>query len=215
MDPITMAALMQASGSAANLLFGKNPANEAMKYAGKVGETVSPYYKPYIGAGQRSLNTLEQQYNQLINNPQAIMQMLGGSFEQSPGYQFQYDQAMNASNNASAAGGMLGSPAHQQQSATLATNLANQDYYNYLGHMQNLYGTGLEGYQGLNAMGYNASDALAGYLAQELMAQAGIAAKAAQYRNQSIGGLFGGLAGLGSSFLSPVESALDPITGLF
>lgn len=178
-----------------------NPSEAAMGYSSQVPGTVTPYYQPYIDTGLRSQGTLENQFNQLVNNPGAKYNEMGAGFEQSPGYEWQYNNAMNASNNANAAGGMLGSPAHQQQSATLAQGLASQDWWNYMDNLMGLYGQGLSGLSGLNQMGYNASDSLAGLLAQNLMNQAGLAATSAQQQNSSMGGLIGGATqAIGSFF---------------
>jgi hypothetical protein len=50
-------------------------------------------------------------------------------------------------------------------------------------------------------MGYGASDALAGMLAQNLMNQAALAAAAAQQQNSAAGGLVGGVtSAVGSLF---------------
>ena len=152
-----------------------NPATAAMPYMQQIPGVLQQYYSPYANAGQGSLNTLMQQYNTLLNNPQAIMQMAGSGYQQSPGYQYQYDQAMNAQNSAAASGGMLGTPYHQENAATTANDLANQDYEQYLNQTLGLYGKGLEGEQGLNQMGYNASNELATGLATNLGNEGGMA----------------------------------------
>lgn len=184
---------MSILGSLINFGGSSNPYDAAMGYSEELPGTITPYYQPYIDTGLRSMSTLEQQFNALLNNPAAMQQMLGQGFQQSPGYQFQYDQAMNASNNASAAGGMLGSPSHQQQSSQMATNLANQDYYNYYDNNADLYGMGLQGHGQLNQMGYGASNQLAQMLAQNLMNQAAMAAGSAQHENSMLSDLTGGL----------------------
>jgi hypothetical protein len=152
-----------------------NPANAAMPYLQQVPDTITPYYQPYIDAGTQSLGTLQDQYNTLLTNPQAIMQMLGGSYQQSPGYQYDYNQSQNAAMNAAAAGGYVGTPANQNEAANAAYGVSNQDYWNYVNHMTGLYNTGLEGEQGLNQMGYGASNSLAQALGQNLNTEAGLA----------------------------------------
>ncbi len=169
-----------------------NPADAAMQQSDKLQSTIAPYYDPWINAGRTALPTVMGQYSQLINDPASIYNMLGAGFESSPGYQYNYDQSMNGINQAAAAGGMLGSPSHQQQAGTQASALANQDYYNYMGGMQNLYGTGLSGMQGINQMGYNASDAMGSMLGQNIMNQAMLAAMMSKQQNSSMGGLLGG-----------------------
>jgi hypothetical protein len=163
----------------------KNPANEAMPYLDKIPETIKPYYDPYINAGNTSLNSLMQQYQALLSNPGSIMNMAGAGFQQSPGYQFQMDQAMLGGNNAAAAGGMLGTNTHQFNNQSTASGLANQDYYNYLSHALGLYGQGLQGTQGVAQMGYGASNELANSLGNNLMNQGGMAYAGQANQNQA------------------------------
>jgi hypothetical protein len=152
-----------------------NPANAAMPYLQQVPGTITPYYQPYINSGNQALSTLMQQFQTLLTNPQAIMQMAGSGYQQSPGYQYQYNQDMNAANSAAASGGMLGTPYHQENAASMANNLSNQDYEQYLNQTLDLYHTGLQGEEGINKMGYQASDALASGLATNLNNEGGLA----------------------------------------
>lgn len=179
---------------------GDNPYDAARSSYDKIPGTISPYYNPYIQAGQGALGQLQGQYGSLLNDPSAFYNKMASGYSQSPGFQWQLGQGMNAANNAAAAGGMLGSPQHQQQAATMAEGLANQDFMNYLRSTMGMYGMGLEGMQGLNTMGYGASNELAQSLANALMSQgnlsfAGTAAQN-QQRGQSMGDIFGGLATL-------------------
>jgi hypothetical protein len=185
----------------AGMLFSQdNPYEKASPYFNQIPQVAQQQFNPYIQAGQGALGNLQGQYGQLTNDPGARLNQIGGSFHQSPGYQWQLQQALGASNNASAAGGMLGTPQHQQQNMQVAEGLANQDYYNYLGNALGLYGQGLQGEQGINAMGYGAtgqlSNALTGNLAnQGAMAYANASDKNAQQQSMW-GDVFGGLAGL-------------------
>lgn len=203
---------------------GRDPYKQANKYWGQIPGQTQPYYDPYINAGKNALGQLQgeygnllggrqglqDQYNQLMNDPSGIINKIGGQYQQSPGYQFQMDQAMNAATNAAASGGMAGSPQHQQQAATLASNIANQDYQNYLnqglglfgqglqGNM-GMYGAGLAGMGGLNQMGYGASDQMARIIA-DMLSQQGQGAFAGQAaKNQAKGQMWGNLGGLAGS----------------
>lgn len=178
-----------------------NPAEAASPFFNQIPGTIKPYYDPYISAGKESLGSLMGQYRNLINDPESMLKKVGRGFQQSPGYQYQFNQAMNASNNAAAAGGMLGTPFHQQNSATLANNLANQDYYNYLGNVLGLYDKGLGGMEGINQKGFGASDTLAQALAANLMNQGNLAYAGAEHENAQTGDLFSGvMKGIGSLF---------------
>jgi hypothetical protein len=162
----------------------KNPADAGMKYLNQIPGTITPYYQPYINAGGDALSTLMGQYNSLLNNPGAAMNQMGQSFQQSPGYQFQVNQATNAANNAAASGGMLGTGAHQFNTANMVNNLANQDYYNWLSQTLGLFNQGLAGTQGINQMGYGASNELAQSLGNNLQSQAGMAYQGVANQNQ-------------------------------
>lgn len=173
----------------------QNPANAGMPYLNQI----SQYFQPYWNAGNQALGALQGQYGQLLNNPGAVMNRMGQGFQQSPGYQFQVNQALGAANRAGAAGGMAGSPMEQQNIAGTVNQMANQDYYNYLNHVTGLYGQGLQGEQGIAGMGLNAGEDLA----QALMSQAQMAYSGMANQNQMTGGMFGGIgsmlgAGLGA-----------------
>lgn len=170
-----------------------NPADVAMPYLNKIPGTVKPYYDPYINAGNQSLSSLMGQYGNLINDPGALMNKMASGYQQSPGYQFNYNQGMNAVNNAAAAGGMLGTPSHQMDAGKMASNLANQDYNNYLGNVLGMYKTGLGGMGDVTHLGYGASNDLASILSSNLMNQAGLAFQGQANQNQSSNDLIGAL----------------------
>lgn len=202
-----------------------NPYDAASSSFNQIPGTISPYFSPYINAGRSALPQLQNQfssmmgqypglqnqYSSLINNPGSKYNSIASGYQSSPGYNWSLQQGLSAADNAAAAGGMQGSPQHQQQAATMATGLASQDFQNYLSHVLGLYGTGLQGNQGLlntgisgmqgiNAQGYNASDSLAGSLANNLMNQGNLAYSGAAAQNQSrgteMGDIMGGLGTL-------------------
>ncbi len=180
-------------------LFGgaQDPSKGAMKYLNKIPGMAQNAYNPYIQAGQNQLPGLEDQYSQLMNDPGARMNQIGSGYQESPGYQFAVQQALQGSGNAAAAGGMAGSPQHEQQNMTLANNLANQDYNQYMQNALGLYGEGLQGSQGLYNTGYNASNQLADMLANTYGSQANLSYAGAANKNAANSGFWGGLMGLG------------------
>jgi hypothetical protein len=184
-------------------LFGmgqKNPSDAAMGYYNQVPGTLKPYYDPYINAGHGALNTLQGQYQNLLGDPGALMNKLSSGYKASPGYQYNVDEATRGANQAAAAGGMVGSPAEQAQLGKSISGMASQDYNSYLSNVLGLYGQGLSGTQGINQMGYNASNELAQSLANSLMNQGNLAYSGQANQNQSQGGgwgsLFGGMGSL-------------------
>lgn len=187
-------------GGLGGFLFGgnKNPADAANKYIGQIPNATSPYYAPWLKAGMGAIPKLEGQYDQLINNPGGKFNDIGQSFHESPGFKFALDQALGASGNASAAGGMAGSPQHSQQNMELATGLANQDYYNYMKGATGLFGQGLEGLQGMSKSGQEAGSSLADQIAQMLSQQGANAFEGAAGKNAANSSLFGNIgSGLG------------------
>lgn len=180
-----------------DFLGGEDPSKKSMKYLNKIPGTVSPYYDPFINAGNEALPTLQNQYGQLTNDPGAKYAELGQGYQSSPGYNFALQQALSASGNAAAAGGMAGSPMHEQQNMDVASNMANRDYDEYMRQVMGLYGTGLEGEQGLYNTGYRASDTLAKMLADNLQSQAGLSYAGTANKNANTMGTMGMLYGGG------------------
>lgn len=212
-------------GSAlASMFMTQNPADAASPWLSQIPDALKQYLSPYINQGQQTFGELNNyinrgntagdmalgQYGALANNPAGVMNQIGGTFHQSPGYNWQVNQALGAANRAAAAGGMAGSPAEQQQIAGTANQLANQDYYNYLGHALGLYGTGLQGLQGISntgasigqniyGSGANAASNLADSLSSYYMSQGNLAYAGAQNQNQNdVGGLGELIDGIGS-----------------
>jgi hypothetical protein len=185
-----------------NAMGYNNPADSAMPYLNGIQGQMGQYYNPYIQMGNNAINPLMQQYSSLMNDPSAKMNQIGASFQQSPGYQFNMNQAMAGSNSAAAAGGMLGTPQNQQQDATLAHNLSNQDYSQYMDRGVGMYNQGLQGMNGMMQTGYNASNQMAQALANSMMSQAGMAYAGANNQNAANQGMLGNLASLAGGISS-------------
>jgi hypothetical protein len=196
MDPITLAMLGSSIGGGLSSLFSSSPASAANKYLNKIPGMMKGYYDPYIQAGQRQLPGLEGQYGQMMNDPGQFINNIGKGYQKSPGFDFALQQALQGAGNAAAAGGMAGSPQHEQQNMGLATNLANQDYNQWLQNALGQHQQGLEGSQGLYNTGSNMSGDLAQSLANLGLTQAGLGFQNQRQQNSSIGDIFGGLGGL-------------------
>lgn len=179
----------------------KNPANEANQYISQIPGQVSPYFQPYIDAGKRSIPSLEEQYNQLLTNPSDKLNQFGQGYQQSPGFQFALQQALGSVNGRAAAAGMAGSPQNNQQDMEVATQLGNQDYYNYLNHVTDLYGKGLSGEQGLYSGGQGSSTNMANSIAQTLAQQGNLAFQGQRQQNQNNNDFWGSLANIAGAFL--------------
>lgn len=161
-----------------------NPADAARPYFDKVPSTLSPYFQPYIDQGQKAGNDAQSQYSRMTSNPADLLSSIGQGYHQSPGFQFKLQQALQGSNNAAAAGGMLGTPAHQQENAGVEEGLANQDYEGWLNHVLGLYGQGVTGEQHTADTGYNASSDYGTSLSNALMNQGMLAERGTEAQNQ-------------------------------
>jgi hypothetical protein len=191
-----------ALGSIFGGMGGRDPYAAAESKMGEIPGMLKGYFDPYLQAGKWALPRLYTQYGQLLTDPGARMAQMGAGFQQSPGYEFQRQQALDAANRAAAAGGMVGTPEEQQQIAQTTGQLANQDYYNYLNHVLGLYQAGLGGTMGLGQMGERAATGLGEDIASVMAAQAQLeAARAAggQQRGAGLGGALGGMLGGGIS----------------
>ena len=173
----------------------QNPANAAMPYYSQINDTNKSILGPYANMGMGMGGMLGGQLSQLMSNPGAMMNSIGSNFHASPGYQFQVQQGLMGSNNAAAAGGMSGSPQNSQQNMSLASSLANQNYYQYLNNATNLYGQGLQGAQGMYGTGAEASNNMAGNISQGLSMQALAAYLGQANQNQNSNSMWGNLMG--------------------
>lgn len=153
-----LSGLGQAVGGLAGL-FGshKDPAKEANKYLSQIPGAMSKYYQPYMQAGSQALGNVQGQYGQLTSDPGAMYNQFASGYQASPGYQYKLQQALGAGSNAAAAGGMLGTPEHQEKNMNIAQGITSQDFEEYMKHIMGLYGKGLEGQQGLETQGYQAN----------------------------------------------------------
>lgn len=163
-----------AAGGIASL-FGNNkknnPANAANDYLNQIPGQTGKYYQPYQDAGREALGHLTNQYGQMSSDPNAVYNQLAGGYKESPGFQHQLQQALGASGNASAAGGMLGTPQHQEQNMQLASDMSSADFEKYLNHVIGLHSEGLSGESDINKMGYGANTEYANMLANVLGTQ--------------------------------------------
>lgn len=209
---MALAGMIPGIASAAGGLFGmfgkknKNPADAANGYLDQIPGQVNPYYQPYMDAGKGALNTLQGQYGNLLNNTGDVYNKLAGGYKESPGYQFALKQALGAGQNSSAAGGMLGTPADQQQQMGIAQDLSSKDFGNYMQNQMGLYGAGLSGMGNINQMGFDASTGYGNMLGSILgqKAQNAFSGQAGmnQGRQQNMNDIFGGIGGAASGYFN-------------
>lgn len=190
-------------GGLASMLFGggQSPMDAANQYMNQMPSAIGQYMDPYMNAGIGAMGNLQGQYGNLMSNPGGMLNQIGSSYHQSPGFQFALKQAMMGANQGAAAGGMAGSPMGQQQNMGIATQLGNQDYYNYLQKALGMYGKGLQGEQDLAGTGMQAGTNMSNVMANQLQEQAAMAYQNQAAQNQAQGSIFGDIgAGLGAFF---------------
>lgn len=135
----------------------KNPADAANSYLDQIPGQMNPYFQPYIDQGRQSGDRLNTQYDQMTQNPGEFFNQISSGYKQSPGYQYKLQQALSAGQNASAAGGQLGTPQDQQQQMGLANDIASKDYEDYINHILGIFGQGQQGQQEFQKQGFGAS----------------------------------------------------------
>lgn len=188
-------------GALGGFLGGGDPTKKANKYLDQIPPELRKYLEPYINAGHGALghlNDISGEYEKMYQDPNAIISRIGSGYQKSPGYDWQLNQGENAITNAAAANGMAGTGQHQQQAGELATNLANQDYQNYLAKALGLYAGGVSGRAGIEQnifdTGAGASGSLAANLAKILEAKAGLSYQNELNKNQQNSDLFSSIA---------------------
>lgn len=177
-------------------LFGGGE-DDASQYLEQIEPMLRENYQPYIDAGQRQGSTMEQQIAMLLNDPSFVMNLVQQGYSKSPGYQFNFDQAMMGANNAAAAGGALGSSGHMYGSQKVASGLASQDFQDYMRNALGLYNTGINSAQNMYNTGFDASKNLSSGLANTYGSQANLAYTAGQNQQN----LFGDIVGIASSLV--------------
>lgn len=146
------------------------------------------------GASQALTNANSSQTNPFsVNNA-------GAGFQASPGYGFALSQAEAAQNNGAAATGNLLSGQQQIGSANVASQLANQNYYQYVGANQSGLGSYLSSALGLGSQATSAGESIlgasSGLANTATNALTGAAESEGQQASAGVNGLIGGIGGL-------------------
>ena len=179
---------MMGAGIGSMMSGWKNPSDSAMGYMDEMPGMISKYLDPYITRGLVPGKTIND---------------IGQDYQQSPGFKFALEQAIQGAGHAAAAGGMAGSPQHEQQNMTLATNLGNQDYNEWLKHALGVYGIGAQ-------TGIAAGEDMASILANK----AKLAYEGQNAENEHSGGMWGSLLGGAGTLLGgPIGGAIGSTVG--
>lgn len=173
----------------------QDAAKEANKYYSQIPGAMKPYYDPYIQAGNASIGPYQQMMQQMMQDPSAFINTMGQNYQKSPGYDWQMKQGQSAIANANAAGGMAGTPQHEQMSAEMSQGLAAKDYNDYMNRIMQGFGMGAQGTGNIFNTGASMSGDLATNLAQALMSQGNLAYSSSNNQNQQSGGQMGSMMG--------------------
>lgn len=166
-----------------NLFGGRNPADAAMPYLNQIPGVGHDAYDPYITAGRQAGQNTQGQYEGLMNDPTGFINKLMESYKPSEGYQFQKGELTKELGNTSAAGGFAGTEYDQMQQGKGIQGLLSQDMQQFLSNALGVYGTGLQGEQGIADKGFQASGSLADILGGSLNQQGGLAFQGQSQQN--------------------------------
>lgn len=188
----------------------KNPADKAQPYLNQIAPMAQQNLNPYISRGTEAGDTAYGEFNKLVQDPTAFLDSLFANYSMSEGFNNRRNEALRTARDAAATGGFSGTYGDQKLQTELADSLLSQDMQQWLNNVLGVYGTGLEGLQGFQNQGFNASTDLTNILGSTLGSQAGLAFQGQSQRNKNkmdllgilgqlggaaIGGMFGGPAG--------------------
>ena len=168
-------------------------------------DTYSTNETPYISTGTNALSGLADADG--LNGATGYQNALA-SFEASPGYQYQVQQGLSAIDNGAASLGTLRSGNTIRAEQTLGSNLANQDFGNYVTRLNALAGLGQTATSALGSAGVSTGAGMASTDASAATAQANITGNATKGVTDAVTGLAGNskVQNALSSLLTPASS---------
>lgn len=184
------------SGNAAKKAAGQEAAaiQQGINFQRQNLQQTQANLQPYIGGGTQALNTLLGFYG-LGPNPQGA-QAGFQQFQNTPFYQFPFQQGMLGVNRALAASGLIGSGAAVKEGAQFASGLASSGLGSYLSGLSGLAGSGQTAATNLGQIG------------------AGVAQNVGQgYMNQGIA-QGAGTVGYSNALSQGFQNAFGPINSL-
>ncbi len=190
-------------------LLGGSPYGDAESGYQNLSDLLRSIYGPYMSAATGMIPGYTSSLSGLTGNPTGLEDSIMSKYSTSPMAQYQTQQATQAGDRAAAAGGVLGTPAMQQQMAGNIQGIVSQDQGQYLQNAIQPYEFGL-GQQGnfINMganMANNFGNQMSGYYGNMAGMDYGQAANRQQDYGQLLSGLiqggaaaFGGPAGAGA-----------------
>jgi hypothetical protein len=117
---------------------------------------LSGNYQPWIDTGNQARGITFDQYQQLMNNPNAVQDKVAAGFNMSPYQNYMENQATKQMNYNAANTGMLGSGAANRALQQELVNMTGGFENDYINRGMQSYGMGLQGMGHLTDMGYQA-----------------------------------------------------------
>lgn len=182
------------AGILADSMFNNDdPAAAANKYLSQIPGVGKQYFNPFIQGGQEAGNILKDQYGRMLD-PTALIDSIMSKYKTSQGAQYEMDKLGKGIGATAAAGGIAGTPIHQQEYGEMADKIMSGDMQQFLQNALGIYGKGIEGEQGFFDTGYDASKQLADMIGGSLASQGTLAYAGAQQNNANNQGLMSALA---------------------
>lgn len=160
----------------------QDPMKDARKYLSQIPGIGKQYYNPFIDRGARAGNLLEGEYGKLLN-PTSFMDDIMKNYKLSEGAMYERDKLGKGIGSTAAAGGFAGTPEHQRAYGEMADKIMSGDMQEYLSNALGIYGQGLQGEQGFNDQGFDASKSLVDLLGGTLSSEAGMGFQGANQNN--------------------------------
>ncbi len=164
---------------------GKNPANAGMGYLDQIPGMGHQNYDPYIDRGNNASNSLNEQFMKMMSDPQGFLAQMQSGYKTSDAYKNKSEELQKGMGAAAAAGGLAGTPYHQQQYGEEADKLLSGDMQQYLDNVMGINKTGLSGEQDFANKGFDATKALTDLLGGTLGSKSTLGFEGVKSQNQN------------------------------
>lgn len=136
---------------------GSMPSTPYDPFAQQQRDIIEKYYRPYVQAGEQVAPSYIGQSQQMASDPNAFFNKLMEGYKQSDSYNMKRDDALQRARSASAAGGMVGTPADQKMQMELSNALLDEDMQKWFKNIFDIQGRGMTGESDIYGKGYGAA----------------------------------------------------------
>jgi len=176
---------------------GASASDAAMEQYNKIPGVYDKYLSPYINRGDQAYDKYNASLDSMMANGGVdFVNSIYNQYDESPAYKFAAGQATDAAGNAAAAGGTLGTGAHQAQLADYIQGLSSRDQEGFFNRSMGAYNKGMQGQSDIMTNGYNASNSMAQGLAGNYQDMGSLAYNKQEAQTRGAMGIFG--MGLGA-----------------